>query len=285
MTQTMKAVLSFVMIMMTSVNTDMAGECDMASFYLELGCTPVPNADNSSVCPDAFTCPNLHPDPTMCYYRGVPYGDRATIPQSLIMNQCSQACSCRIRDGEPQFECAAVDCVEIVDPDMQQDCMNTFDINSCCSTGTVCGKDAIAKLNVCEMDGKTYKEGEIFEPKNTRKSCVCTSDWDGSVENGANCRDINCGLEIHYQDKIFDNCAPVFIGDAMSCPIGFECQGPTTQVIRALNLGVAGSQCVFGNETLNIGDEITVDEKCTKCVCNIPPFVSCTRQNTCNELK
>lgn len=49
----------------------MAGECDMAGFYLELGCTAEPRADNSTGCPDSFTCPDLHPDPTMCYYRYV----------------------------------------------------------------------------------------------------------------------------------------------------------------------------------------------------------------------
>lgn len=86
------------------------------------------------------------------------------------------------------------------------------------------GKDAIAKLKTCDVDGKTYKEGEIFEPKNMRKSCICTSDWDGTVENGAYCRDINCGLEIHYQDKILENCAPIFVGTGRTCPIGFECR-------------------------------------------------------------
>lgn len=53
----------------SSVLGDIAGECDLAGFYMELGCTAMPNADNSTTCPEAFSCPKLHPDSSMCYYR------------------------------------------------------------------------------------------------------------------------------------------------------------------------------------------------------------------------
>ncbi|KAG6444999.1 hypothetical protein O3G_MSEX003700 [Manduca sexta] len=277
--QTMKVAICFVVAMLGSAVTDMAGECDMAGFYLELGCTPVPKADNSSICPDAFTCPDLHPNSTMCYYRGAPYGERSTIPQNLIKNPCSLACRCRVSNGEPQFDCAAVDCVETFNSDLQQ-CVNTFELDSCCSTGTVCGTDAIAKLKTCDVDGKTYKEGQIFEPLNTRKMCICTGDWNGTVDN-AYCRDINCGLEIHYQNKILDNCAPIFSGKVRDCPIGFQCPSTTSKVIRGLNLRSSTAECVFGNLRMTVGDEITVDEKCMKCSCNVPPFVTCVTQNSC----
>ncbi|KAM3959753.1 uncharacterized protein ACR2FA_006173 [Aphomia sociella] len=287
----MKAVIGFVMLIIGSAYTDLSGECDMAGFYLELGCTALPKADNSTICPDAFQCPDLHPDPTMCYYsyvnynnynifKGVAYSDRSTIPQNLINNPCSQACSCTVF-GEPRFECAAVDCVETFDMDMKQQCIDTYELDACCSTGNVCGKDAIESLKTCEVDGKTYRAGESFEPKNTRKTCICTGDWKGSAENYAYCRDINCGIEIHYQEKLLDNCAPVFVGNRRSCPIAFHCETPTTKVIRGLNVRSVNSQCVFGNTTLAVGDELTVDETCTKCSCDVPPFVSCTKANSC----
>ncbi|XP_045535346.1 uncharacterized protein LOC106712874 isoform X1 [Papilio machaon] len=265
-----------------SALTDMGNECNMAGFYAELGCTAVPGAaDNSTVCPDAYTCPKLHPDPSMCYYRGVPYKDRSTIPQAEVKNPCSLACQCSV-SGKPSFDCAAVDCVETFD-DMQQECIKTYDLESCCSTGTVCGKDAVAALKTCEVDGKTYREGEAFEPKNSRKTCICTAQWNGTIDDSASCRDINCGLEIHYQDKLCQNCAPIFLGSDSVCPIAFTCPTNRSIVIRGLNLRGVSSQCVFWNMTLSVGDEVTVDEECTKCTCNVPPFVSCTKKIACNE--
>lgn len=276
----MKELIYIVPLLLGSVSTDMAGECELAGFYTELGCTPVPRADNSSLCPDAFDCPKLHPDPTMCYYRGVPYGDRSSIPQNLISNPCSQACRCRAAGG-PRFECAAVDCVEVFDGDLRQ-CVSTYDLESCCSTGNVCGNDEIANLKTCEVDGKTYREGESFVPKNTHKTCICTSAWAGTAD-AAFCRDINCGIEIHYQDKILDNCAPVFVGNKRSCPISFTCPTASSKVVRGLNARGVNGQCQFGNKTLGVGDEVTVEEKCTSCACDVPPFVSCTMKNSCNE--
>ena len=85
------------------------------------------------------------------------------------------------------------------------------------------GKDAIAQLATCEVDGQTYREGQTYQPKNTRKTCVCTKDFN-ATDNGANCRDINCGIEIHYQNDLLQNCAPVFPGSMRGCPIGFECR-------------------------------------------------------------
>ncbi|KAI8420706.1 hypothetical protein MSG28_007935 [Choristoneura fumiferana] len=266
----MKVLLCFVVIMLDVARGDMAGECDVAFFYLELGCTPVAS-DNSTSCPQAFTCPDLHPDPTMCYYRGVPYAANAMVPQNLVKNPCSQRCTCQVY-GAPQFECAAVDCVETFDKDLQQ-CVNVYEVDSCCSVGNVCGKDAIAKLKTCEVDGKIYREGEVFEPKNTMKTCICTAQWNG---------DIDCGIEIHYQNNILNNCAPMFFKNTRSCPISFKCPSSETKVVRGLNTRAVSSKCVFGNDTLAVGDEVIVEEKCTKCSCEVPPFVSCTQQNTCS---
>ncbi|VVD05692.1 unnamed protein product, partial [Leptidea sinapis] len=252
------------------VRADMAGECDLAAFYLELGCTPSLRADNSSICPDSFTCPDLHPDPKFCYYRGKSYKNGEAIPQNVILNPCTIACGCSI-GTVPRFDCAAVDCVEAMDPDMQKQCVLTYELDSCCSTGSVCGKDAIANLNTCDVDGKIYKEGETFEPENTHKSCLCTSGWNGTLDSSI-CSDINCGVEIHYQDRIYRKCAPVFSGDMKGCPIDFECR---------LNVRGVNEVCTFGNMTLGVGDEVTIDDNCTKCSCTVPPFVTCALKLGC----
>ncbi|CAH0723570.1 unnamed protein product, partial [Brenthis ino] len=279
----MKATICFVIFLLSTAWADLAGECNLVGFYLELGCKALPKVDNTTSCPDAFQCPDLHPDPNMCYYRGVAYADRSMIPQNLIKNSCSQACFCNMFGG-PQFDCAAVDCFESFKNDELDECIYTYELDSCCSTGTVCGKDAIGNLKTCEVDGQTFKEGQSFYPANTQKMCICSAQWNGTTDDPTMCRDVNCGLEIHYQDKILDNCAPVYFGDSKgNCPIAFTCPSNSTKIIRGLNLRSVPVQCSFGNLTLNVGDDVIVDEKCTKCSCDVPPFVSCVKKASCDE--
>lgn len=277
----MKTTICFAIFLLGTCWADIPGECNMYSFYMELGCKALPKVDNSTSCPDAFQCPDLHPNPEKCFYRGLPYEDRTMLPQSLIDDPCTQACSCNANG--PRFDCAAVDCVESFDSDELNECIYTFELDACCSTGKVCGKDAIASLKTCEVDGQTYKEGQMIEPANTRKTCICTANWNGSFDDPTTCKDITCGLEIHYQAQIMGKCAPVFFGNMKSCPINFECPSSSSKIIRGLNLRSVSEQCTFGNYTLNVGDGITVDEKCTKCKCEVPPFISCIKRNSCDE--
>ncbi|XP_011554772.3 uncharacterized protein LOC105385999 [Plutella xylostella] len=274
----MKVLVVLLLLCAGGAYSDMSQDCDMAAFYLELGCTP--SAADNSTCPQAFTCPDLHPDPTMCYYRGVAYKDGAMIPESLVRNPCSMYCSCSLRDVTPQFHCVAVDCPEFFNSDEKEQCIYTYQPMECCPTAKVCGKDAIANLSTCEVDGKVYLEGQTF--KKSHKTCVCSAQWNGSTDNPADCREVNCGIEIHYQDKLMNRCAPVFV-NARSCPFTFECQTPKSKIIRGLNVRAADSECVFGNMTLAIGDELVADEPCTICTCQVPPFVTCIKKTACDN--
>lgn len=91
----------------------------------------------------------------------------------------------------------------------------------------ISGKDASLNLKLCEVEGSdrthTYREGEIFTPLNTRKTCLCTPAWNNSVSDSY-CRDINCGLELAFQNEIMKNCAPVFASNQRDCPINFVCR-------------------------------------------------------------
>ncbi|KAI5637733.1 hypothetical protein NE865_09515 [Phthorimaea operculella] len=281
----MKAVAGclFVLMVASLGSTDMSGECDMAHFYQELGCEPITDtaADTTKSgvnCPHAFNCPNLHPDPTMCYYRGVGYPDRSPLPETVIKNPCSKACLCSISNGVPNFSCAAVDCVEFFEGDLNGECIRTYSLESCCSVGKVCGKDAIAALKTCEMEGKTYKEGQTFSPEKTHKTCLCTDKWTGKAE-GEYCQDVNCGLEIHYQDMLYQNCAPVFPKKGSACPMMFKCPSSDMKLIKGLNVRGVSAQCAFGNQTLSVGDALDFGD-CTRCECNVPPFLDCLKQST-----
>lgn len=39
--------------------------------------------------------------------------------------------------------------------------------------------------------------------------------------------------------------------------------------------------CTFGSMTLKIGEELKQEDKCNKCECKIPPFITCTKTNNC----
>ncbi|XP_026333553.1 uncharacterized protein LOC113240455 [Hyposmocoma kahamanoa] len=285
----MKVVISVVVMIVGTVVADSGHGCeDISDYYLELGCTPVKKAGNSSECPKAFTCPDIkYTDPAKCYYRGVAYEPGAAIPQSEILNPCSRVCVCQISgDVGARFECAQVDCVETFSSE-KRECLYTFNsLNDCCSTGSVCGKDAVAALKNCEIDDRSFKEGEMFEPANRHKICLCSSEWDGNIDSNKSCRDINCGIELHYQPKLRQNCAPVFSehqSGSSKCPIGFQCPNDSIKVTRLNKVTEVTEKCVFGNDTLAVGDEVTVMEKCVTCKCGLPPSIHCIKVETCDN--
>lgn len=73
----------------------------------------------------------------LLFSRGVSYKQGEPFPQSIVKNPCTQNCGCSTRGGVPQFTCAVVDCVET---GTLEECIRTYELDSCCSTGTVCGQ-------------------------------------------------------------------------------------------------------------------------------------------------
>lgn len=79
----------------------------------------------------------------------------------------------------------------------------------------------------CEVEGKTYKENEIFYPKHDCFVCRCTKDFDGKFEAPA-CKRRGCDSEIRHFRDIENNCAPVYYkrdrATALCCPSTFMCR-------------------------------------------------------------
>ncbi|XP_026333468.1 uncharacterized protein LOC113240394 [Hyposmocoma kahamanoa] len=233
--------------------------CDMVGFYIELGCSPDYMYGNRTGCPRVFTCPAFYSDSQKCYYRGVAYDVGATILQSEIKNPCSRSCKCLRNYNElPHFECATVDCPYLPGFD-NKDCILTYDsLDACCAASSICDTRTLSSLKTCELNDIIYREGESFEPLDRRKICLCWAQWDGGIDNPKNCRDVNCGLELYYQNKIAQKCAPIFHGKSIGCPIDFQCYSDLMKV-KSNNETGTSEKCVFGHLSIPVGDDILHD--------------------------
>lgn len=142
------------------------------------------------------------------------------------------------------FNCAHVDCAEFFG--RRPNCVYQKSLGQCCSTNTVCGMEHYSLLNFtrlilnftlfltgddkkalsqCYYNNKQYYEGEIIYPEDDCMECLCTKNFDNStIVNNENCRKVDCALDLHYLDRIRDNCVPVYYGTKRCCPIEWICR-------------------------------------------------------------
>lgn len=123
-----------------------------------------------------------------------------------------------------KFICAHYDCAEYFgrrDPD----CTLVYDVDSCCSTGTVCG-EAKAKAYKCYFEGKEYIAGQRMYPATLScYTCLCRNGFDNStIVGNPNCKEASCAFDLHYSDKLLSGCIPVYYGDNECCPIDWRCR-------------------------------------------------------------
>lgn len=80
-------------------------------------------------------------------------------------------------------------------------------------------------MNTCELDGKTYRVGERFNPDNSCYECRCVHDFNNatSYADNPNCMKINCGMELEM-NNLRNGCVPVYFRTANCCPIEYKCR-------------------------------------------------------------
>ncbi|KAE8749699.1 hypothetical protein FOCC_FOCC003686 [Frankliniella occidentalis] len=150
------------------------------------------------------------------------------------------------------------------------DCKPVTKPGECCPTSYDCGpQNTTAETTKCEWKGKTYLEGEKFYPEEEApcKTCICQKGFDGTL-NGPWCKEVTCGLELHYTNYITKGCAPVFYGKSKCCPIEWRCLDPEAPT------------CKWGPLTLKQGESLVPTPKsgpgpCQRCRCEVPPHVTC----------
>lgn len=145
------------------------------------------------------------------------------------------------------------------------------------------GED-LNKLTRCEVEGKTYYEGERIDTGSCY-SCVCGKGYENKpFEENKHCHKINCNIELHYAKKISDGCIPVYYKTDDCCPINWRCPNKETTVIQDSTRKATEDdpllQCTFGKLKMSIGDFLSPeknDDQCTICNCKVPPFAHCIK--------
>lgn len=126
--------------------------------------------------------------------------------------------------GPGQLICAHVDCFSR--PRTDENCVEQFELDKCCSTSRVCGDAAINDLKTCNYRGETVREGQKIYPKNAKcYVCVCNKDFidhQNPWQQPKSCRKIPCGLD-GDEEKIKNFCAPVYLKGGC-CPLEWECR-------------------------------------------------------------
>lgn len=260
----------FVIVLVGFVASSSAVKCPrIPTHYEELGCTPIQTSAGS--CPTSYDCSSFfNRDPTKCYYKNQAINPGTSLGESTLKGLCVPGCNCQIRDGKASFMCSHYDCFNW--SQAKDNCFINNKLDDCCRGEEVCGKTPRA---TCNFKGETHKEGEQFYPKNTCHKCVCTNDFEDNVPvtQNKNCKKVECGLDLHYSDKLRDGCAPVY-GKDRCCPYYWHCPSDKDVVVKANASRQSSETCKFGKLTLNVGDKINVDAE-KSCSCLQPPMIEC----------
>lgn len=238
-------------------------------------CEPV---DNTTTCPEAYNCRYNH---SGCVYKGKRFWYGEMIDRNLTNAACCTNCFCSY---PYHISCQTQTCPEntfcgrLIDPR----CYYGYSLGKCCSTGLICPR---ANETTCNVDGKVYKLGEKFTPKDTCLSCVCHENFTGVFDN-TTCQNQTCNSQIRFMDEVLQNCAPVYFtsnSTTLCCPNQFVCPSFFDN-IKVLNDTVTGSQeCVYGYRKVKMGEGFYrtlvanyFTNRQIKCECVLPPLLTCT---------
>lgn len=245
-------------------------------------------------------------DATKCHYNKetVEIGKEFHTPE--IESSCTIGCYCRGEEGiSAAFQCTHIDCPEFLGgrPTVPgKKCIHQYNKNSCCIEKTVCGTwlwlinlasdlklcdlsgEELTKLAKCEFAGKSYYEGERIDTGRSCYSCLCGKDFeDKPVEENKHCHKINCNMDLHYSDRMRQNCIPIFYKTDDCCPIDWRCPNDKTTVVPDSSRKdgeVSPLKCTFGDLKMSLGDFLSPDnndDQCTICTCKVPPYPHCIK--------
>jgi len=276
-------VLQFLFTLIIFKSYCLGEECDKTEcpgnqkLYQELECTPI--YQNGQCCPVSYNCPDLSKrDPNKCYLHGKEYNVSDYVPFEETGKYCVPGCHCNKYGVHANFVCTHFDCPEFFGP-RDPECVRTYEIDSCCANGKVCDKDR-EKLAKCYVEGKEYHEGQkIYPDLVSCQKCICKPGFDNStIVGNPNCKQVECGLLLHYGEKLMIGCASIYYGDNKCCPIGHRCPNPEKDEVIPTKRNEDGEQCTFGKLKLFIGDELKSDEAKVTCHCVTPPYIQCIQE-------
>ncbi|KAJ8954929.1 hypothetical protein NQ317_018669 [Molorchus minor] len=145
-----------------------------------------------------------------CLFRGRRYPLEEKIDNDVTYESCNVACFCNNRSNGAGFTCAVLDCPEWLGVPVEPGCYRRYEVNKCCSSGVNCPSED-KPIEECDVEGKKYKEGEKFFPKNTCMKCICPKNFNGKFDLPY-CKRMSCGVQINHAEELHNRCAPVHLG-------------------------------------------------------------------------
>jgi len=279
-----------VLIGLVACDDKKCGKCTPTpKVYEELRCVGI--LDSDGCCFERFDCPDLNAlDSSKCHYKGRSYNISENVMDS-DSPPCSQACHCSggYDGSKPSFRCASVDCPENFGFEPEPGCMLQYSLDKCCHASKICGEDKVKELAKCELEGRTYTEGEKMYPDSAScHTCLCTKDFNNSIsiDSNKNCKKVDCGIELRNLYRLQSGCVPVYFGSSDCCPIDFRCPSSKDEVMpfegRADLEVVPEKTCKYGDHNLHIGQSLnSLEDKCVECSCKQPPMVECVKKSNC----
>ncbi|KAL1498041.1 hypothetical protein ABEB36_008901 [Hypothenemus hampei] len=259
--------------------------CDLSGIllYEDLGCKPAYDrvAVRNSTCPTNFDCLGLKKSTSSCFFKGKTYKVNDTVDSRLTAGFCDLGCSCqRYQKDKTKFKCATVECPEWTNIEPPTGCYRKYSLDDCCYIREMC--PPYENSTVCIYDGKVYKEGENFLPKNSCWRCICQAGFRGKLEKPF-CRRRSCGAQIKNQEKLQEKCAPLYYkrkyrdNDPLCCPTNWICSDGKEKIMGRPQ---SNKLCVFGQRTLRVGQgfdkTIEIARNITvNCECKVPPLLTC----------
>ncbi|XP_015120611.1 uncharacterized protein LOC107043577 [Diachasma alloeum] len=258
--------------------------------YKELGCQPI-KRNPDDCCAMKYDCDHLKSrSHDKCYAFGNEYNPTEAI--SKEDTGCLPTCTCiKIEDEKATWACASV----YIPVSTAAGCYHPRNATMCFPGPETCPPNP-EDIPKCEVDGKTFEDGDYFEPEGKpKKACWCGPGYKGenTMPFCRNMKDERCGYELKYRSELEKHCAPVWKMEqepAVECNPMWRCQKAGDEITpREKALGVpendtpdpVGMTCRIGDLNMRLGDElneISADgPDCIKCVCEIPPVATCAK--------
>lgn len=131
-----------------------------------------------------------------------------------------------ISEGEETgFNCLFQECDEVAKMPMESNIEFQYEIDSCCATTVISGKEEIEKLSRCYSDGHEYVQGNlIYSPKSPCHKCICDENYDNATDPAisSSCAEVDCGIELHQLSYIQNGDVPVYLSNGFCCPFEFR---------------------------------------------------------------
>ncbi|CAL1285727.1 unnamed protein product [Larinioides sclopetarius] len=194
---------------------------------------------------------------------------------------------CRCVDGiTPQVVCRQRECPQL-DPVEGENCHLVYEENKCCPSRYECIEDvpenaSEASAFTCIYNNITYPFGaKIYPPDDPCLVCECKEDWNGL--NNSSCYQQECVFE-KKKHLLEAGCIPIY-HERRCCPIEYYCpedlhyNNMELRELEGENSTENGGRCIFGGNSYEIGTELSLNDSCVKCICQVPPDFTCVHQS------